>query len=282
VDDFYVDDWLVRPAQCRLSKGGETIQVRARVMDLLTYFVARPGEVITKEQLLDGIWGTREISESALTRTVTELRHALHDDAATPRFLETIPKRGYRLIARVAPAGTAAEPEQVPRGMARHQRLTVTAVCVLMTIVAGGLWAVSRQPAAADASSPSNPDAYDAYLRGLWHLRRGVTPNPHLSVRVQSRQTAVQELQRAVTLDPNFALARARLASAYTQRFFYDAADRALEEKAFVEIKKALALDPGLAEAYLARAQLTWNARNGFPHEEAIIDLRRAVSINPN
>jgi tetratricopeptide (TPR) repeat protein len=56
----------------------------------------------------------------------------------------------------------------------------------------------------------------------------------------------------------------------------------ALEQKAFVEIQRALAINPNQAEAYLARAQLTWNLRNRFPHERAIVDLRRALSINPN
>ena len=96
------------------------------------------------------------------------------------------------------------------------------------------------------------------------------------------RVAAIEELERAVAQDGNFALARAALASAYTQRFFYESTDPALEQKAFVEIQRALAINPNQAEAYLARAQLTWNLRNRFPHERAIVDLRRALSINPN
>ena len=83
-------------------------------------------------------------------------------------------------------------------------------------------------------------------------------------------------------LDPEFALARAALASAYTQLHFYNATDRRFDQKAFVEIERALRIDPRLPEAYLARAQLTWTARNRFPHETAITDLRRAVALNPN
>jgi tetratricopeptide (TPR) repeat protein len=68
----------------------------------------------------------------------------------------------------------------------------------------------------------------------------------------------------------------------YTQRFFYAATDPEFERKAFIEIEKALAINPDQAEAHLARAQLIWNFRNGFPHERAIADLRRALSSNPN
>jgi TolB-like protein/DNA-binding winged helix-turn-helix (wHTH) protein/Flp pilus assembly protein TadD len=108
--DFCLGDWLVQPALCRLSKDGRTVQVRAKVMDLLTYLAEHPGEVIPKGRLLDDVWGSQAISESALTRTVTELRQALGDDAEQPRLLETIPKRGYRLIGPVAPAPEAVNP----------------------------------------------------------------------------------------------------------------------------------------------------------------------------
>ena len=131
--DFRLGDWLVQPALCRLSKDGRTVQVRAKVMDLLAYLAGRPGEVIPKERLLDDVWGSQAISESALTRTVTELRQALGDDAAQPRLLETIPKRGYRLIGPVAPVpetanapapGTGAPSEHSTGGRcSRRERL---------------------------------------------------------------------------------------------------------------------------------------------------------------
>lgn len=107
--DFRLDDWLVQPAQCRLSKDGVARQVRPKVMDLLTYLAAHRGDVMSKDDLLDGVWGTKSVSESALTRTVTELRQVLDDAAHEPRVLETIPKRGYRLIGSVClmPSGTA-------------------------------------------------------------------------------------------------------------------------------------------------------------------------------
>src|SRR3569832_1888412 len=100
--DFRLDHWFVQPAQCRLSNGGSPRQVRARVMDLLVYLAAHRGEVVSKDQLLTDVWKAAAVSESALTRTVTELRQALGDDADEPRLIETIPKRGYRLIARVS------------------------------------------------------------------------------------------------------------------------------------------------------------------------------------
>jgi TolB-like protein/tetratricopeptide (TPR) repeat protein len=138
------------------------------------------------------------------------------------------------------------------------------------------------QPAAKLPPPTRNPDAYDAYLRGIWHLKGRSSTTPNMSDWSHERVAAIQELERAVAYDGNFALARAALASAYTQRFFYESTDPVLEQKAFLEIQRALAINPDQAEAHLARAQLTWNLRNRFPHERAITDLRRALSINPN
>jgi TolB-like protein/tetratricopeptide (TPR) repeat protein len=138
----------------------------------------------------------------------------------------------------------------------------------------------ARAIARSTSLSTRDPEATDAYLRGLWHLRR--RSSPIVAANAEARRLAVQEFQRAVGLDPNFSLARAALASAYTQQFFYDSAEQRVDQQAFVEIERALAADPELAEAYLARAQLNWNAVNGFTHDTALKDLWHAVSINPN
>jgi TolB-like protein/tetratricopeptide (TPR) repeat protein/tRNA A-37 threonylcarbamoyl transferase component Bud32 len=143
-----------------------------------------------------------------------------------------------------------------------------------------------RLGAATTAKSPAlatrHPEAIDAYLRGLWHLKGRSLVNPIVPARVESWHSAVQELERSVALDPTFALAHATLASAYAQLFFYDATDRGFDERAFRAINRALDINPEQAEAYLARAQLSWTARRKFQHEAAIADLRTALSINPN
>ena len=70
-------------------------------MDVLAYLASRPGGVVSQEEILESVWSREFIAESALTRTIAELRKTLGDDAGEPRFIETISKRGYRLIARV-------------------------------------------------------------------------------------------------------------------------------------------------------------------------------------
>jgi len=118
-----------------------------------------------------------------------------------------------------------------------------------------------------------NDTAYDLYLRGLYESHR------------ESRaatDSAIALLERATTADPQFAPGYSALAYAYTEKLFDYDSDRRWEERAYVAIQKTLALDPDLADAYLARGKLTWTLANHFPHARAIQDMKRALALNPN
>jgi len=99
--DFTIGEWLVQPALNRLSRGGTVFHVRPKLMDLLAFLAARAGGVVPQTELLEAVWSKRFMAESVLTRSIAELREMLGDDAASPRYIETITKRGYRLIAPV-------------------------------------------------------------------------------------------------------------------------------------------------------------------------------------
>ena len=71
-------------------------------MDLLVELARRPGKVVRKERLLRRVWGDSFVTEGVLKHAVWELRRALGDSVAKPRFIETVPRRGYRLAARVS------------------------------------------------------------------------------------------------------------------------------------------------------------------------------------
>lgn len=99
--DFYLGEWLVQPSLNRIARGDTSVRLRPRVMDLLAFLAANVGSVVAKETLLHEVWAKQFMAESVLSRTIAELRSALGDDAKTPRFIENVPKRGYRLIAPV-------------------------------------------------------------------------------------------------------------------------------------------------------------------------------------
>ena len=121
---------------------------------------------------------------------------------------------------------------------------------------------------------PINPAAYDDFLRGRYYLNRQTKAD---------NDAAIQALNRAVEADPEFAGGWAELAQAYVWKLFLFAPDeKELQQKAFVAVEKALALDPDLAEAYLARGRLLWTPSNHFPHDKAIQEYRRALALNPS
>lgn len=110
--EFRFHGWLVQPQLNRLVSAGRTVHLRPRTMDVLAYLARSAGLVVPREELLGAIWQGQRIEEEGLTHCVTELRSALADDARHPTMVETIPKRGYRLMNEVqwmtGPATTAA------------------------------------------------------------------------------------------------------------------------------------------------------------------------------
>ena len=98
---FRVGRWTADPARLVLADGECEVHLRPKVMDLLVVFGQHPGEVLSKEQLLDLVWPDVTVGDASLTVAVRELRESLNDDPDAPRFVETIRHRGYRLVARV-------------------------------------------------------------------------------------------------------------------------------------------------------------------------------------
>lgn len=110
---FRLAEWIVDPSACHVTNGRDGVRLRPLLTDLLVLLAERPGEVVAKEEILDRLWAGRIVSDSILTRTMAELRRVLGDDVGRPRIIETIPKRGYKLIAAVAAVQT-----DVPRRIA--------------------------------------------------------------------------------------------------------------------------------------------------------------------
>jgi serine/threonine-protein kinase len=100
-DSLRVGDWLVEPTLNRIVRDGEVRHLRPRLMDLLVDLAQHAGEVVTKDEILQRVWHQRFVAESVISRSVADLRRLLDDDADRPRVIETIPKRGYRLVTSV-------------------------------------------------------------------------------------------------------------------------------------------------------------------------------------
>ena len=95
---FRIEDRLVQPSLNRISFNGTTVTIEPKIMRVLLRLSATPGTVVTKEELLETAWQGTFVTEDVLTRAVGELRRIFADDAARPRVIETIRKKGYRLL----------------------------------------------------------------------------------------------------------------------------------------------------------------------------------------
>jgi DNA-binding winged helix-turn-helix (wHTH) protein len=115
--DFRVAGWLVQPNLNRLSLDDKVVQLEPKLMDVLVYLAENAGQVMSKIDITDAVWSEVFITESVITRSIAGLRRAFEDDVKNPRFIETISKRGYRLIAAV---------EQTPVGNERPSPLEST------------------------------------------------------------------------------------------------------------------------------------------------------------
>jgi tetratricopeptide (TPR) repeat protein len=147
------------------------------------------------------------------------------------------------------------------------------AAALLVVALALAAWFRRGTPAHPRLAA-TNPEAQAAFLQGKFLTSRD---------NKEEQKKGLRLLERAVEIEPEFAAGHAALARGYINHYFIsDPASRSeLEPKAFSAVERALALAPSLSEAYVARALLVWTPTNGFPHNRAIQDLRRAVRDSP-
>ena len=105
--DFRVGPWLVQPSLNTISQNGTSNRVEPKMMAVLVCLAEHTGEVVPKEKLLQAVWPDTFVSDDVLKRSVSELRRVFGDDAHESGIIETIPKRGYRLVVDVKPSQRA-------------------------------------------------------------------------------------------------------------------------------------------------------------------------------
>jgi len=126
-DRFELDE-----AEARLTRDGEPIALAPKPFAVLCALARTPGSLVTKNALLDLVWGHRFVTESVLKTAISEVRSALDDDPKQPRCIETVSRRGYRFIAATNGA-SSQRASAIERNVAAgrdHPALTaLTALC---------------------------------------------------------------------------------------------------------------------------------------------------------
>src|SRR5262249_52487686 len=104
-----IGDWLVDPASSEISREGQATRLEVRAMRRLLWLAERRGEVVSIEELLNRGWGDVAVSSDSVYQAMTSLRRQLGDDAKQPKYIETVPRLGYRMVAKVRPWADSPE-----------------------------------------------------------------------------------------------------------------------------------------------------------------------------
>src|SRR5262245_47823489 len=148
-ESLRVGAWRVNPAAGQISRDGETARLDARTMRLLLCLAERPGEVVSIDELLERAWSGVIVGPDSVYQAVASLRRLLGDDPKEPRYIATVPRLGYRMVAAVAP-WTEPPAHSVPVRSSSHRRGVVwaagAALSVAIVLMLGGVASRSTPP----------------------------------------------------------------------------------------------------------------------------------------
>ena len=102
LEPFRAGDWIIDPEVNSLRNGTEERRVEPKVMKVLMVLAGRQNHVVPKDEIMAAVWPETFVGDDVLTRCISVLRRVTHDDAHAPKFIQTIPKVGYRLVAEVS------------------------------------------------------------------------------------------------------------------------------------------------------------------------------------
>ena len=139
-----IGEWWADPTTNELRRAGDRLRIEPKAMEVLMALASRAGEVVSREALLAEVWPGVVVGDEALTQCIIKLRRALGDNPKKPAYIETISKRGYRLIALLG-----GEPAPL-----RHRRGWVWGAVALIAALAVGVafWESRPQPTAVEVS----------------------------------------------------------------------------------------------------------------------------------
>ncbi len=289
--------------QRTLETNGEEVTLQDLPFRLLTVLVEHAPALVTRDQLRQTLWppDTHLDVDASLNTAVARVRDALGDEPGNPRFVATVPRRGYKLVAPV---------ERIEAQPPADRRWPVAAALALLAI-AGAVWIGLRQgrvsgPASSATTRAAGSDvAREHLLIGRHHLERRSR---------EGLERAIASFQSAAAVDPESAEAYSGLAASYTLLGIYDFwRPRDAFGPAETMARRAIELDPTSGEAHLAAGLVavvshwdwqaagreteravvlapdsaeTWYWRGAYltatgRHDEAIASTEKALALDP-
>jgi DNA-binding winged helix-turn-helix (wHTH) protein len=146
---YRFDDVEVDVGNFRVLKHGKALALEPKSLTVLIFLIEKCGRLVEKRELMDAVWNDASVTENSLTRAITQLRKVLGDDAKKARYIETVPTRGYRFVANLAPIedestsigaplySNQARPTSSAKGLTskRYRRLYVLSSALLVVAV---------------------------------------------------------------------------------------------------------------------------------------------------
>jgi TolB-like protein/DNA-binding winged helix-turn-helix (wHTH) protein len=167
-EKLQIGEWLVDPAIDTINRGSETIKLEPRMMRLLLCLAEQPGAVVSQERLLNDVWAGVVVGPASVYQSVSQLRKLLGDVGEEATYIATVPRKGYRLVAKAGlvsaiPAMTPAETPAIPVGLNATLTVTTTkrrlmkygAIVAGLAVLVGISWAPLKDYLSA-AQTPSS------------------------------------------------------------------------------------------------------------------------------
>lgn len=280
--------FTLEPAERRLLRDGAPVDLTPKALDVLTTLVERHGHLVTKEDLLDAVWPDVVVDENTLSVNVSRLRAALGETAQTQRYIETVPRSGYRFVSTVETAPALEVVEETTLRRRTRSRVLIeeterdrrgpllAGALAVVAVVAVALGVQAQRstpqetpvlPAGGGVEGVPAPDpsqralAEAAYTRGRarWWKRRG--------------PPMMDEFRLAIHYDSTFAPAYVGLAASYAMGYL-------ATREIYPLLDQALALDPELSEAHAVRGFTRMMHEWDWAGAEA--DFQRALVLDPD
>lgn len=150
---FHFGPFVLDGKNFQLEKSGQPVTITPRAFDVLVLLLSDPQNVVEKQQIFDAVWKDTFVTDNALTKIVKEIRQALGDSAESPRYIETVPKRGYRFIGEINSGETIIDaPENEteenirPQPVFKNPKLILAGLFVLLVIAGVAGWAIINSP----------------------------------------------------------------------------------------------------------------------------------------
>ena len=253
----------------QLLRGRVPVHLRPQALRLLSLLVDHAGETVSREQIRETLWPERHVDfERGTHLLIREIREALHDDAASPAYIETVPRRGYRFVAKVRPVARSAKSnvhahDRIAHGVFRKRAsaLGLAALCVAMVAIATALFLTRLSQGPQGAAQPRSA-AYLSYAKGNYLLEQG---------RRDDLGKSVALFEEALIADTSYAPAYAGLADALTRQRKFDSAER--------YALKAVSIDPLNGHALVTLGIIA--AQRDWDWDRSVSYADRAIASDP-